>query len=131
MNNRKKLFIIRGIPGAGKSTLANIIADKVCTTDDYYIMNDEYKFDVNKINNAHNWCKRKCRHYMKIGIPKLAVANTSSRKKEFQYYIDLAKEYGYEIHSIIVENRHEGETLHNVPEENIKKMKNRFEIKLR
>ena len=34
------------------------------------------------------------------------------------------------VFSIIVENRHGGENVHNVPQETLEKMKNRFEIKL-
>jgi hypothetical protein len=45
-------------------------------------------------------------------------------------YYDLAKKYGYRVHSLIVENRHGGVNEHGVPEENLEQMKNRFEIKL-
>jgi hypothetical protein len=45
-------------------------------------------------------------------------------------YFGLAKQYGYKVFTIIVENRHDGENIHNVPEEKIKQMANRFEIQL-
>jgi hypothetical protein len=45
------------------------------------------------------------------------------------YYL-LAEELGYQVFSIIVENRHGGKNLHGVPQESLDKMKNRFEIKL-
>ena len=45
-------------------------------------------------------------------------------------YYNLATKYGYKIFSIIVENRHGGINIHNVPDEIIDKMKNRFEISL-
>jgi predicted kinase len=45
-------------------------------------------------------------------------------------YIDLANQYGYTIFTIIVENRHGNSSVHDVPEETMKKMKDRFEIKL-
>ena len=38
--------------------------------------------------------------------------------------------YGYEVFSIIVENRHGGTNVHNVPEDKLEIMKNRFEVKL-
>lgn len=124
------LFIIRGIPGSGKSTFANLIADKVCTADDYYMVNGEYQFDINKIHDAHQWCQRKCAHYMRIGVPKLAVANTSTKESEVDVYMKLAEKYNYTVFSIIMENRHGGETIHNVPKETIQKMRDRFSIKL-
>jgi hypothetical protein len=45
-------------------------------------------------------------------------------------YYQLAKEYGYKVFSMIVENRHGGVNQHGVPEEKLEQMKNRFEIKL-
>ena len=47
-----------------------------------------------------------------------------------EYYFDLAKEYGYRVYSLIVENRHSGVNSHGVPEEKLVQMKNRFEISL-
>jgi len=34
------------------------------------------------------------------------------------------------VFTIVVENRHGGTNVHNVPEDKIEQMKNRFEIKL-
>ena len=45
-------------------------------------------------------------------------------------YFDLAKTYGYQVFSLIVENRHGGLNQHGVPEDKVQIMKDRFEIKL-
>jgi hypothetical protein len=45
-------------------------------------------------------------------------------------YYELAKQYGYRVFSLIVENRHEGVNEHGVPEDKLELMKNRFEVKL-
>jgi hypothetical protein len=45
-------------------------------------------------------------------------------------YFELAKQYGYMVNSIIVENRHGGVNQHGVPADKLEQMKNRFEIKL-
>jgi predicted kinase len=45
-------------------------------------------------------------------------------------YFDLAKNYGYKVFSIVVENRHGGTNQHEVPEEVLTKMRERFEITL-
>jgi hypothetical protein len=47
-----------------------------------------------------------------------------------EYYFDLAKEYGYRVYSLVVENRHGGVNEHGVPEEKLVQMKNRFELQL-
>jgi hypothetical protein len=45
-------------------------------------------------------------------------------------YIEMAKEWGYTVFSIIVENRHGGVNEHGVPEDKLEIMKNRFEVRL-
>jgi hypothetical protein len=45
-------------------------------------------------------------------------------------YYKLAEENGYMVFSIIVENRHNGVNIHGAPEDKLKQMKDRFEIKL-
>jgi hypothetical protein len=45
-------------------------------------------------------------------------------------YLDMAVETGHEVTVLIVENRHGNKSVHNVPEDTIQKMKNRFSIKL-
>jgi len=45
-------------------------------------------------------------------------------------YFKLAEENGYKVFTIIVENRHGNTNEHNVPEDKIEQMKNRFNIKL-
>jgi hypothetical protein len=45
-------------------------------------------------------------------------------------YYDLAKRYGYKVTSVIVENRHGGESIHSVPDATLGNMRNRFSIKL-
>jgi hypothetical protein len=45
-------------------------------------------------------------------------------------YIELAKQYGYRVHTIIVENRHGGVNVHDVPDVTLGNMRNRFSIKL-
>jgi hypothetical protein len=47
-----------------------------------------------------------------------------------EVYYKLAEQYGYRVHSIIMENRHEGINEHNVPKDKLVQMKNRFEVKL-
>lgn len=46
-------------------------------------------------------------------------------------YLDMAEIYGYRVVSLVVENRHGNSSVHGVPEETMKKMEDRFSIKLR
>ena len=127
----KILYIVRGIPGSGKSTLAKQLTSNVFEADHYFYDNDgNYKFIASEIKDAHKECQDNVRIAMESSIPKIAVSNTSTQEWEMEPYFELAKKYGYKVFTIIVENRHGGTNVHNVPEDKIEQMKNRFEINL-
>jgi predicted kinase len=128
----KILVICRGIPGSGKSTFAKTLGGKHYEADMYFIdpTTGEYKFDGTKIKDAHTWCQSMVRGDMILEYPKIVVSNTFTQEWEIQPYLELAKEFGYVVFTIIVENRHGGTNVHNVPEDKIEQMKNRFSIKL-
>ena len=60
----------------------------------------------------------------------VVVSNTFTQEWEMDAYYELAKKYGYQVHSLVVENRHGGVNEHGVPADKLEQMKNRFEIKL-
>jgi predicted kinase len=128
----KTLYIVRGIPGSGKSTFAQSLDCPVFEADQYFIDSEtgEYKFDGSKIKLAHNWCKLRVEQSMEDDFQKIAVSNTFTQEWEMDAYYELAKQYGYRVFSLIVENRHEGVNEHGVPEDKLELMKNRFEVKL-
>ena len=132
----KTLFLLRGLPGAGKSTLAKSIGAVYFEADMFFMEGNEYKFDATKLKDAHAWCQNQTRIAMKnanagIGDTRIAVANTFTQEWEMKAYYDLAAEYGFTVFSIVVENRHGGVNTHNVPEEAMDRMEGRFELKLR
>ena len=138
---KKILYIVRGIPGSGKSTFAEKLVGHdllVCEADKYFIDKEtgEYKFDVSKIKDAHKSCQDRVETYMKDSLlndqfyREIAVSNTFTQEWEMEIYFKLAEQYGYTVFTVIVENRHGGVNQHGVPEDKIEVMKNRFEIKL-
>jgi predicted kinase len=127
----KVLTILRGLPGCGKSTFAKNIGTKaICCADDYHMHNNLYDWKAINSTKAHEWCQRKCKRFMKIGANHIVIANTNTTEKEMKIYTYLAECFGYTVFSVIVENRHNGVNIHNVPEKTLEKMKNRFSIKL-
>jgi predicted kinase len=126
----KELFLLRGLPGAGKSTLAKSIGGKHLEADMYHVNEKgEYNWKPEKVKDAHEWCRFECERAMLWEL-KVVVSNTFTQEWEMQTYYALAEKYGYKVYSLIVENRHEGVNEHNVPQETLDKMRERFEIKL-
>ena len=126
----KELFLLRGLPGAGKSTLAKSLSGIHLEADRYFMEDDEYKFDASKLKDAHEWCKNMTSAYLTKGYNKVVVSNTFTQAWEMQPYYDLAEKHGYRVYSLIVENRHDGVNQHGVPVEKLIEMKNRFQVKL-
>ncbi len=134
------LLIIRGIPGCGKSTFAKSIwSDGIIFEADKFFINEkgEYNFDVTKIKDAHAWCQSEVETLMKyqienvpFGFGEVVVSNTFTQEWEMEPYMKLAEKYNYRVFSLIIENRHGNKNQHNVPDETIKKMVDRFQIKL-
>jgi len=128
---KNTVIILRGVSGAGKSTVAKLFNTKaICSADDYFMRNGEYKWYGAGLRYAHAWCERKCELFMKAGAEVIVIDNTSVKAKDSKAYYVLAKEFDYVVHSIIVENRHNGVNSHGVPEQSVDKMRARFEIKL-
>lgn len=138
---KKIVYILRGIPGSGKSLLAEqlttsigkYISTAVCTADDYFMHDGEYKYVPENIGTAHEWCKCNFEENILGGTDIIVVANTAVREKDVKCYRDIAIEHGYNVFVLTVENWHEGKDSHTVPEETLEKMTNtlRQTIKLR
>ena len=126
------LVLLRGLPGAGKSTAAKLFHGAPHFEADMYFMdtNGNYQFDIAKIKDAHNWCRHSTMDAMKEDHPIVVVSNTFTQEWEMEAYRLLAEELGYRVVSLIVENRHNGENVHGVPLEKIEQMEDRFEVQL-
>ena len=125
-----RLVLFRGLPGAGKSTLANALCDGCVAADDFFDIFNEGKFDPSLLEQAHAWCLTVTTSLMEGCAVSIGVHNTFTQEWEMEKYFELAKEHDYTVHTVIVENRHGHKSVHDVPEETVKKMKKRFDIVL-
>ena len=125
----KELILLRGLPGSGKSTFAKRICNQHVEADEFFVVNGVYEFDPTKLKQAHEWCRNKAQEWMKQGY-NVVVSNTFTQEWEMDPYYWLDEQYGYRVHSLVVENRHMGINQHGVPADKLEQMKNRFEIKL-
>jgi len=143
----KKLYLVRGLPGSGKSTLGDILkgengskfeADTFFMVKkengeviDRHVENGVYDYDKDLIGNAHSDCLSRTENSMSNDVENVVVTNTFTQEWEMEKYYELAIKYDYQVFSIIVENRHGGIDKHNVPNKSLKNMERRFDIKLR
>lgn len=129
------LYLIRGLPGSGKSTFAKTLALGIKAYHfeaDQYFMDEsgKYTWIPELVSRAHYWCQRMTEEAMRDSSLPVVVSNTFTTEKELKPYLQLAEQYGYSVTVMIIENRHGGESIHSVPEETMTKMCNRFSIKL-
>ena len=135
----KNLYIVRGLPGSGKSTFARSIAKpyQIFEADQYFMKRGKYNFDATKLKEAHDDCKQRVVRRMRenlfnsIFFNNIVVSNTFTQDWEMKYYRSIGRRYGYKVHTIIVENRHYGTNIHGVPQDKLQVMEDRFEIKLK
>ena len=123
----KTVYILRAVPGAGKSTVAEHIHNMalnsgrksiICCADDFFI--DEagnYKWVAEKIGSAHVWCQNKYHTALFSDVDNIIVANTNTRARDVNSYHKLALDFGYTVFVLTVENWHNGKDIHNVPDE--------------
>ena len=122
----KTLYIVRGLPGSGKSSLAKKVTELVYSADDFFTnKKGEYNFNAKLLGKAHEWCWGKVRDAMFIGANAVAVANTFTQAWEAEKYYQIAEEYGYSV--FVIECQNDFGNVHDVPQESIDAMKERWE----
>ena len=137
------LILVRGVSGAGKSTIADMLdlyLHSCFSTDDMFMVDGEYKFDPSKLGEYHDATVQKVKDVMvdrqfEIGSGEdlltpttIVVHNTFTQEWEMKPYFELAETFGWRVHTIIVENRHGSKSIHDVPDDVVKAQKERFEV---
>lgn len=129
------LFLIRGLPGSGKTTLAEQLdsvgfVDEIVAADDFMVDEEgNYVFVPSRLSHAHEMCLNLTRIFLTEGL-RVAVHNTFTTEKEMAPYFELAEELGVQITTLVVENRHGSKSVHGVPEHTLERMARRFSLKV-
>lgn len=123
----KTVYIFRGIPGSGKSTIAAKLVGKsnVFEADQFFIKDGEYCHNPKLIKEAHAYCADCMEEACKNGVSPIAVANAATRLWEMSVYRHIADKYGYAVVELTVES--DFSNVHEISQEKIFKMKDRFE----
>lgn len=118
----KTMYILRGVSGSGKSTLAKNLATM---SGGYHFENDTYhtdengvyKYDIANKEKAQDLCYTAVAEKLLEGKGKdVIIANTNTDLEAINKYLDLAKIFKYTVVSLVVENRHGNNSIHDVPE---------------
>jgi predicted kinase len=130
VKNMQKMILIRGLPGSGKSTLAKYLIGFDFfhyEADQFWMVDGEYKFDMSRIKEAHQWCQDEVRGCLTRGFSPI-VSNTFTTAFELLPYFDIAKEFNIKPQVILVQGSFGN--IHNVPDDVLAKMAARFEYNI-
>lgn len=131
------LCILRALPGAGKSTLAERLRIKnngvVFSTDNYHMINGKYVFQASKLSEYHQLTFKDVENAMLSGEKYIILDNTNINALQGVKYYELSKRYGYEVEVISPETKWSNDfvecankTIHGVPVNKIKQMARMF-----
>jgi broad-specificity NMP kinase len=143
---QKHVFILRGLPGVGKSIVANLLANSltlfdsdskapIIDTNDYFLdpKTKEFKFDKTLLKEAYE----KSFDFFKDLIAKeerfIIVSNTNIKEFHYHHYLDYAQRHGYLVSVLIiphnnVSNKELAErNIHFVDQNTIRRMRKEFE----
>jgi predicted kinase len=133
-----KVYIVRGLPGSGKSTkVKTLLGNKqyvICSADNFFVdSSGRYSFVPSLIKDAHKYCQERFLKAIRNNIPTIIVDNTNTQKWEYQYYLNLADQYDYDVEIIdlfdggLSDEELAKRNIHNVPKEAISRMRARWE----
>jgi predicted kinase len=136
LDSTKYLILLRGLPGSGKTTLANVLSENgkypIYSIDDYFTdkKTGNYKFEHTQNHIAYKTCEENTEKSLKEGAKKVIVHNTFTMDWEMKIYFELAKKYNYIIFITTVENYHHGKNTHDIPIEQIRRMAEKYKVRL-
>ena len=125
MDEIAPMFLLRGAPGAGKTTMAERIRGCgscfIFETDNFFvdsINRHDYHFDSKLLGIAHWWNQgeviRACRDCPTVPV---IVANTFVHNWEIKPYLDIAKMFKRRVFVLTLRTKHDN--VHNVPEKTV------------
>jgi predicted kinase len=129
------VFILRGIPGAGKSRLTKRLKKNrkdaaVVSADDFFVDYDGvYRFDPSRLGEAHSYCLFSFLEWVERRKRTVIVDNTNTTAVEIAPYAALALAHGYNVQIITIKaNAREAarRNVHGVPVETVLRMAKRL-----
>lgn len=100
------VFVLRGIPGCGKSTLSDKlflyaesvgIEKTICNADEWFYVNGEYRWDDRELSKAHAYSRGQFALAMLEKHEVIVVDNTNFKREHVMWYVDQAKSWRYHV----------------------------------
>jgi len=137
----KICYILRGLPGTGKSMLANALGkgiNSIFSTDSYFMVDGEYLFDPKLLGKYHARNLADATAFMERFAPHTTPAicvidNTNTQHWEYEKYVEVAKANDFIVQVITIDWNAKDIPLyaernsHGVPIEAIYRMAARWE----
>ncbi|USN52670.1 MAG: ATP-binding protein [Candidatus Nomurabacteria bacterium] len=100
-----KVTILRGISGSGKTTWTKSNAQDatIISTDDFFIVDGVYTFDITKLEENHRKAFRLYLDSLVAGKEWIVVDNTNVQAWEYSPYVLAAGAYGYDVELLTFE----------------------------
>lgn len=134
MAKHKTVFLFRGVPGSGKTTLANWLsgADTIAADDYPGIYDEDGMYVAANQKAAHAFCFKTYLEMLGEGCNPICVHNTFIELWQMESYKQAAYDAGYSVQIVHCEklylpNGKEAVNAHNVPDSVIHNMTQRFQ----
>ncbi len=111
---KKTVIINRAVPGSGKTTITNcIIKDlqrngidvALHSTDEFFMTNGKYVFDIDKLGTYHEKNLAEFKSSLQRDISVVICDNTNLSPWETEPYTSLARKYDYQVVFITLDPR--------------------------
>jgi predicted kinase len=94
------LYIIVGVSGSGKSSLAKTMSACLCEADAYPNLYENGVLVSSKLSAAHQSCIERVEQCMMARMD-IVQSNTNLDLRSIKPYLELAKQYTYTVHVIL------------------------------
>lgn len=133
-----KVFIVKGTPGSGRSTVANELKTvyqtlgktvEIIEANDFMINPEtkQYEFVQENVSKCFSQCYARYIELLESKTDVIIVTNINGHYSEYASYITRGRNNGYTVHVMSMENHHEGKSSIGIPEKFMVKMSRKFQ----
>lgn len=95
----KRVIIMRGIPGSGKSTEAqrwlDMVPQGIAVSADTFMYAGDRAWDSDRLEWCHERCQETYVQMLDEGVPLIIVDNTNTKGSDLVFYVQWAERRGY------------------------------------